>query len=211
MAEDGKPVAREEGEASPAKVEAANEETHPLETKWTFWFDNPEGKQHQAQWGKTLRPVYTFGTVEEFWGLYNNILPPSRLAVGADIHLFRDGIEPKWEDPACANGGKWSFLIPRGGSPSAAQLLDTNWLHVILACIGEQFDDGEEICGGVVNVRAKQYRIALWTRTAANEAVQVAIAKQLKEVLQMSDHAKIGFMAHSDAKQSNKPKDRYTV
>lgn len=66
----------------------------------------------------------------------------------------------------------------------------------ILACIGEQFDDGEEICGGVVNVRAKQYRIALWTRTAANEAVQVAIAKQLKEVLQMSDHAKIGFMAH---------------
>lgn len=49
-------------------VEAANEETHPLETKWTFWFDNPEGKQHQAQWGKTLRPVYTFGTVEEFWG-----------------------------------------------------------------------------------------------------------------------------------------------
>lgn len=63
--------------------------------------------------------------------LYNNILPPSRLATGADIHLFREGIEPKWEDPACAGGGKWSFLIPRGSSGSAAQLLDTNWLHVV--------------------------------------------------------------------------------
>ncbi|KAK2075648.1 hypothetical protein QBZ16_001756 [Prototheca wickerhamii] len=200
---------KEEGELSQAN--AAVVDKHPLETKWTLWFDNPEGKQHAAQWGKTLRPVYTFGTVEEFWGLYNNILPPSRLATGADIHLFREGIEPKWEDPACAGGGKWSFLIPRGSSGSAAQLLDTNWLHVILACIGEQFEDGEEICGAVVNVRAKQYRIALWTRTAANEAVQVAIAKQIKEVLQLPENAKIGFMAHSDAKQSSKAKDRYTV
>lgn len=48
----------------------------------------------------------------------------------------------------------------------------------------------------MVNVRAKQYRIALWTRTAANEAVQVAIAKQIKEVLQLPENAKIGFMAH---------------
>lgn len=45
-------------------------------------------------------------------------------------------------------------------------------------------------------MRAKQYRIALWTRTAANEAVQVAIAKQIKEVLQLPENAKIGFMAH---------------
>lgn len=52
------------------------------------------------------------------------------------------------------------------------------------------------MCGAVVNVRAKQFRIALWTRTAANEAVQVALAKQLKEVLQLSDAAKIGYMAH---------------
>lgn len=42
---------------------------HPLETKWTLWFDNPEGKQKQnhTQWGQTLRAVYTFGTVEDFW------------------------------------------------------------------------------------------------------------------------------------------------
>ena len=40
---------------------------HPLETKWTLWFDNPNGKQKQAQWGQTLRAVYTFDTVEDFW------------------------------------------------------------------------------------------------------------------------------------------------
>jgi len=40
---------------------------HPLETKWTLWFDNPNGKQKQSQWGQTLRAVYTFDTVEDFW------------------------------------------------------------------------------------------------------------------------------------------------
>lgn len=40
---------------------------HALETKWTLWFDNPNGKQKQATWGQTLRAVYTFDTVEDFW------------------------------------------------------------------------------------------------------------------------------------------------
>lgn len=40
---------------------------HPLEHTWTLWFDNPSGRQKQATWGQTLRQVYTFGTVEDFW------------------------------------------------------------------------------------------------------------------------------------------------
>lgn len=46
----------------------------------------------------------------------------------------------------------------------------------VLACIGEQFTDGDEICGVAVNVRAKGDRIELWTRTAANEAKQARAA-----------------------------------
>jgi translation initiation factor 4E len=101
--------------------------------------------------------------------LYNNIIPPSRLSPGSDLHLFREGVEPKWEDPRCEHGGKWTAMVPKGNK----QLLDTMWLHGVLGCIGEQFDDGEEICGIVVNVRPKQDRISVWTKTAANEALQV--------------------------------------
>ena len=42
----------------------------------------------------------------------------------------------------------------------------------LLACIGEQFTEGDEVCGIVVNVRAKQDKLCIWTRTAANEAAQ---------------------------------------
>lgn len=40
---------------------------HPLENAWTFWFDNPSAKSKQAAWGSSIRPVYTFSTVEDFW------------------------------------------------------------------------------------------------------------------------------------------------
>jgi translation initiation factor 4E len=39
--------------------------------------------------------------------------------------------------------------------------------------IGEQFDHGDEICGAVVNVRARQEKISLWTKNAMDEAAQV--------------------------------------
>lgn len=40
---------------------------HPLEHSWTFWFDNPSAKSKQAAWGSSIRPIYTFSTVEDFW------------------------------------------------------------------------------------------------------------------------------------------------
>ncbi|KAL5996932.1 Initiation factor [Asimina triloba] len=40
---------------------------HHLERKWTFWFDNQSKSKQGAAWGTTLRKVYTFDTVEQFW------------------------------------------------------------------------------------------------------------------------------------------------
>ena len=45
-----------------------------------------------------------------------------------------------------------------------------------MALIGEQFDEGDEICGVVVSVRRpRQDKLALWTKTATNEAAQVQL------------------------------------
>lgn len=217
MAEENKApdaAPQEEGELPPQERNGEPDfsKKHPLEYKWTLWFDNPKGTQNQNNWGQTLRAVYTFDTVEDFWCLYNNIKPPSWLGPGTDFHLFKEGIEPKWEDPTCESGGKWTVLVPKG--PNAKQVLDTYWLNALLACIGEQFTEGEEICGVVVNVRAKQDRLCMWTKSASNEAAQVSIGKQLKQVLDIDSSIRIGFLVHNDAKQDNRKaaaKDRYLV
>ncbi|KAM0071538.1 putative translation Initiation factor eIF-4e, eukaryotic translation initiation factor 4E (eIF-4E) [Helianthus debilis subsp. tardiflorus] len=85
---------------------------------------------------------------------------------GADLRCFKNRIEPKWEDPVCAGGGKWTMTFPKSKS-------DTCWLYTLLAMIGEQFDHGDEICGAVVNM---------------------SIGKQWKEFLDYNDM--IGFIFH---------------
>ncbi|KAL0328935.1 UNVERIFIED_CONTAM: Eukaryotic translation initiation factor 4E-1 [Sesamum calycinum] len=137
---------------------------HPLEHAWTFWFDNPSAKSKQAAWGSSIRPIYTFSTVEDFW---------REIVILAGWKLIH-------------------VLLP------------------LLAMIGEQFDYGDEICGAVVNVRARQEKIALWTKNAANEAAQLSIGRQWKEFLDYSDS--IGFIFHDDAKRLDRnAKNRYTV
>ncbi|GFY88675.1 eukaryotic translation initiation factor 4E [Actinidia rufa] len=194
-------IVGDDREAKPTACVVA--EAHPLEHSWTFWFDNPSAKSKQATWGSSIRPIHTFSTGEEFWSIYNNIHRPSKLAVGADFHCFKYKIEPKWEDPVCANGGKWSVSFSKGKS-------DTCWLYTLLAMIGEQFDHGDEICGAVVNVRARQEKISIWTKNAANETAQVSIGRQWKEFLDYNEN--IGFIFHDDAKKLDRNvKNRYTV
>lgn len=69
------------------------------------------------------------------------------------------------------------------------------WLLLqVLACIGEQFDEGDEVCGVTVNIRNGKDRLEMWTKTAANEALQMSIGKQLKQMLDIPDSNKIGFV-----------------
>eukprot|EP00899_Mesostigma_viride_P022592 jgi/Mesvir1/3517/Mv11993-RA.1 len=205
-------VAKEEGKEESGMVEKIPvfNKKHPLEHRWTLWFDNPNGRQKTANWGQTLRAVFTFGTVEDFWCLYNNIKQPSRLLTGTDFHVFKEGIEPKWEDPRCAQGGKWTAPVTRGGT--SKDLLNQYWLNLLLAMIGEQFTDGDEICGAVVSVRAKQDRLALWTKSASNETSQCNVGRQLKQFLDIPDNSRIGYLVHEDAmKMEKKARERYTV
>lgn len=201
MAENDKPDTKDQDQVTSESVPpSVQDKKHPLEHPWTLWFDNPSARQ-KGNWGSSLRKVYTFSTVEEFWCLYNNIATPSRLISGADFHCFKEGIEPKWEDPKCQGGGKWTINTRK-------DRIDTLWLHTLLAMIGEQFDQGEQVCGAVASVRGKADRVAIWTRLASNEDLQVSLAKQWKKAVDVSD--KIGYLTHEDAKKDDrKAKDRY--
>ncbi|CAO1615333.1 unnamed protein product [Sympodiomycopsis kandeliae] len=151
---------------------------HPLYNTWTMWFDNPShksatGKGSKDSWGEDLNKVITFDSVEEFWGLYNNIVPPSELPQKANYYLFKEGIKPAWEDTANANGGKWSIQLPRDKSRAS---IDKLWLYTMLSAIGETLDapsstssssssdPSELITGVIMSARANFYRIAIWTR-----------------------------------------------
>jgi translation initiation factor 4E len=131
---------------------------NPLEYAYSFWFSkrpgkgssvaisNPSNSNSNINYDANLRLVGTFNTVEKFWSYYAHMTRPHDLLGHADIHLFKDGIRPLWEDDANKNGGKWIVRLKKG-------LANRCWENLILALLGEQFMVGEEICGAVVSVR----------------------------------------------------------
>jgi len=183
---------------------------HPLQNRWTWWFDNPGKKTSQSSWGDHLKRIITIDTVEDFWRLYNNIVRPSNLPSGSDYHLFKEHIEPKWEDPNNSKGGKWILTV---SNKNGRETLDRLWLWTILAIIGEGFgseEENEEICGCVVSVRKAQDIIALWTRTSSNANIAVAIGRQLKKVLELGENSSLNYQAHSDSLR-NSSKNKYEL
>ena len=62
--------------------------------------------------------------------LFNNIKPPSWLPQRTDLHLFKDGIKPAWEDPQNEKGGSWTYALPKG---APGEQLDKIWLDAVRA------------------------------------------------------------------------------
>ena len=64
---------------------------HPLQNAWTLWFFKNDKSR---TWEENQRPIITVTTVEDFWSLYNHIEVASKLPVGADYSMFKEGIFP---------------------------------------------------------------------------------------------------------------------
>ncbi|XP_042465878.1 eukaryotic translation initiation factor-like [Zingiber officinale] len=121
-----------------------------------------------------------------------------------------DDCAPKWEDLECTNGGKWSFVCTSKAS------LDNVWLETLTSLIREQFHKSEEICGVVASVLQRQDRLALWTKAANNEAVQMSMGRKWKEIIDFKDKIAYSFHLHTlttdDAKRGKSSRGgRYNV
>ncbi|CAI5444632.1 unnamed protein product [Caenorhabditis angaria] len=159
---------------------------YPLKREWTWWYLNDE---RNKSWEERLKKVYTFKSVPEFWALYDAIRPPSGLNAMCDYNVFRDNIQPMWEVPENAKGGRWLVTIEKG---RPAEMVDTIWLEILMALIGEQFgEDMDSICGLVCNVRGKGSKISVWTKDCNDDDANMRIGQVLKRKLLDADVPKM--------------------
>ncbi|XP_058853083.1 eukaryotic translation initiation factor 4E-1B-like isoform X2 [Acipenser ruthenus] len=95
----------------------------PLQNRWALWFyKNDKSKTWQAN----LQLITKFDTVEDFWAIYNHIQVASKLSSGCDYSLFKDGIEPMWEDRRNKCGGRWLITLSKQQRHTE---LDRFWLE----------------------------------------------------------------------------------
>jgi hypothetical protein len=188
------PIPTNEGDDSPKLDRKAHDSLNeaelkgvPLNTKWTFWLDKSIPGATAAQYEANLRNLYTVSTVESFWCVYNNIPTPSRVACRYSYHLMRGTRRPIWEDKENVNGGYWKLKCPKFHT-------STVWKELVLACIGEQFEehtsDGDEVTGISVSVREREDLIQVWNGNSglANEATVINKIKKLVPHVQFITH-----------------------
>jgi len=200
-----------------------------LESSWSVWYgahpasppaaatQPPHAAATQPSWDSALLKLATFGTATGFWATWRLLPPPSELAPGCGLHLFREGTRPVWEESP--RGGKWALSLP----PSAAAWgsrcgFDTLWDRTALALIGEQLGSGAVGCVATLRRCPQRQRLQLWVREAGNAAEVLAVGRAWRTAMELPRVLSIEFFPHytriaasSQAVSSSVPRATYTL
>lgn len=179
---------------------------HPLQYRWVLWYCKHD-RSSKKDWEDCLKQVASFDTVEDFWALYNHIQLASGLTWNSDYYLFKDKIKPMWEADGNKGGGRWLIKVDKA---RRTELVDYYWLELLMAMIGEQFEDlGQYVCGAVVNVRTKGDKVSLWTRDSNHVEGNRRIGEILKSKLHVEDT--LYYEAHDDAKSKQSSNIKHSL
>jgi hypothetical protein len=158
----------------------------PLVHSWDFWHDRQDrgGPQPPSNsssnndtststaYEERLVRLAEVNDIRSFWNLFNNF-DTTLLPLRDSVHLFKRGVKPIWEDPRNAQGGAWTFRVPK-------QLAPEFWKEVCMMAIGEQLQAAveeagvetfrDDICGVSLGVRFGSMLVQVWNRDGGHEA-----------------------------------------
>lgn len=179
------------------------EKIHQLHSTWTMWLKNGNIKNSgdSCTWDQGLDEIFTFNTVNDFWSLYHHIQTPSNVRHKMDYLMFRNNVQPKWEDKMNKEGGMWKLVIPK---EKRKTVLDLVWLETLLSVIGESYGDATDYIMGVcIQRRQREDRLQVWL-TEANDDIVKLIGETLKtKTLNLTSETKLYYLKHADQYLNN--------
>lgn len=176
---------------------------HPLASVWTYWFYKND---RSLSWEENQRKVVTVKYVEDFWAMYHYTMRASNLWDGCDYSLFKEGINPDWEDCRNAPGGRWIISLDRR---DRVNILDGYWREILMFLVGAAMPEkaAEMVNGAAVNIRKKWYKLAVWLSDYRDMDTVTLIGKRIKSILGMETDNTIQFNIHSEEKaRSSQPR-----
>lgn len=175
-----------------------NEEHHPLWSPFYFWIykkynNDPRNPSHESLPQATTQnsseqptpPVMTtkeqeyqayldnflklgpIHTVEEFFQIYTYLKRPNHNTDNT-YHLFRSHIEPTWESPENAAGGRFVLKVKKGCGSRIYEL-------ALLTFIGNESNAADEICGVVVQIKRTEDILSIWVKSRKQQDLQKSL------------------------------------
>jgi len=197
----------EKKEETPADAAVAKPEkplSHPLNTEWTLWWDFSYNNSSD-NWEKNLKQLATITTVEEWWGVYNQIPKASELPPNGNLSLFRKGVRPVPHDSINMGGGEY---IVRNFEDCS---FDDVWMRSVLFCIGEVSPkDYNLVVGTHVAVKKTQKTITMWITTTEKKDLTTVkrLGKLYKEQIGLGARKmRLPFRPHDKSEIVEKKKD----
>ncbi|KAG0238013.1 hypothetical protein BGW41_008278 [Actinomortierella wolfii] len=182
----------------------------PLSDEWTLFFsDTSRAKDKngvQDAYSSAITPLFSCHTVPQFatsWKYVRERVRPATMKVNQNLHWFKKGIKPIWEDPKNKYGGRLTICPPRA-------LLDVVWETVLILMAGDVLDLNGEGTGAVFARRARGDRIEVWLGSDDTPEALAHIRGRLAHELASSGADELVRIAkykkHFDSKKEEKAK-----
>lgn len=97
----------------------------------------------------------SFSDVMKFWAVYDNLPKGTCLEFNSNYRYFKNDISPKSEDKQNIVGGQWIVRV-------SEENMDQVFLELLMAAVGNQFQEKDNINGIVLNSRGDHSRIGVW-------------------------------------------------
>lgn len=194
-----------------------NENYYPLKNTWVLY---DHTKSDSDTYEASTRKICEFNNVINFWQIFNNYPVPSKLFNDgihrplmkcngiskeiSSISVFKKGILPKWEDPVNKYGAEFSKR--KFNKKDSLKELDSNWIDILMACIGCTIDNSVTGIRVVDSSSQKKnehtginefkvlYRIELWFDNIGKKQI---IEEQFKDILNVEDSKALYYKEHN--------------
>ncbi|GBG79251.1 hypothetical protein CBR_g29302 [Chara braunii] len=170
---------------------------HPLHNCFVFWYTRRQaGLRTQVAYEDSIKKISEFSTVEGFWGSYCHMSRAQDLPNPTDLHLFKKGIRPLWEDAANRSGGKWILRFRK-------TLSGRYWEDLVMALVGDQLDAGDSVCGAVLSIRFGEDIISVWNRSSSDPQAVMTLKDSIKRHLRLPPQYVMEYKPHDASLKDN--------
>ena len=173
----------------PHLIKEKNITFHELKEKWTFYYLIPNRQNTPGKtWNNFLRKFYDFQSFEDYWAIINTIESASLLIKGCRYYIFKNNVQPLWEDENNNEGIEIYSEYP--GNPKnhkKTQKCEEDWIRLTIAILGNTFKYIDCINGVEFNCRGAIYKVGIWANKSATGELLPQIKAELKKYLAGSE------------------------